>query len=60
MASVINRAAGTVQEKYNSIVERTPSVITQGPVNKLWRARILTNRAMSGLPKNGSLLPQVR
>lgn len=59
MASVINRAAGTVQEKYNSIVERTPSVITQGPVNKLWRARILTNRAMSGLPKNGSLLPNL-
>lgn len=59
MARAINRAAGNVQEKYNTIVERTPSILTQGPLNKAWRARILTNRAMSGLPKNGSLLPNL-
>ena len=59
MARVINRKAGNVHEKYNEAVSGASSIVTQGPVNKAWRARILTNRALSGLPKTGSLTPNL-
>lgn len=57
MATVINKAAGTIAEKYGSAVSKVTSRVTTGPLQKGWRARILTNRALSGLPKNGSLTP---
>lgn len=57
MATVINRAAGTIAEKYGQAVEKVSPHITTGPVQKTWRARILTNRVMSGLEKEGPLLP---
>lgn len=45
MARVLNKAAGKVVEKYNDLV-------LTGPLNKLWRARILLNRTISTLPKD--------
>lgn len=56
MATVINRAAGTIAEKYGTAVSNINTRITTGPVQKAWRARILTNRMMSGLEKE-SLFP---
>ena len=40
MARVLNKAAGKVVEKYNDLTRDTAGVLT-GPLNKLWRARIL-------------------
>lgn len=57
MATIINKFAGTILEKYGKSVNRVSSSTSTGPVQKAWRARILTNRAMSGLPKSGSLTP---
>ena len=51
MARVLNKAAGKVVEKYNDLTRDTAGVLT-GPLNKLWRARILLNRATSFLPKD--------
>lgn len=59
MARALNKKVGTVHEKYNNAVSNTNSMLTQGPINKGWRARILTNRLLSGLPKNGSLTPNL-
>lgn len=51
MARVLNKAAGKVVEKYNDLTRDTAGVLT-GPLNKLWRARILLNRTLSTLPKD--------
>lgn len=51
MARVLNKAAGKVVEKYNDLTRDTAGVLT-GPLNKLWRARILLNRVTSPLPKD--------
>lgn len=51
MARVLNKAAGKVVEKYNDLTRDTAGVLT-GPLNKLWRARILLNRTISTLPKD--------
>lgn len=51
MATIINKAAGTIAEKYRNTVAGISSRVTTGPVQKLWRARILTNRLVSGLEK---------
>lgn len=59
MARVINRKAGNIHEKYGEAVNSASSIVTTGPINKAWRARILTNRALSGLPKSGSLTPNL-
>lgn len=59
MARVINRKAGSILEKYESAVQGVDSQLTQGPVNKAWRARIITNRLLSGLPKEGSVTPNL-
>ena len=59
MATWINKAAGTIAEKYNTAVSGLPSQLTTGPVSKLWRARIITNRLVSGLPKAGSVTPNL-
>lgn len=59
MARVINRAAGSIAEKYGNAVNGISSVVTTGPVQKLWRARILTNRLASGLEKASPILPGV-
>lgn len=61
MARVLNKAAGKVVEKYNDLTRDTAGVLT-GPLNKLWRARILLNRTISTLPKDdaqrvNSILP---
>lgn len=50
MARILGQAAGKVIEKYNDLTRDTAGVLT-GPLNKLWRARILLNRATSTLPK---------
>ena len=44
MARILNQAAGKVVKKYNDLTQDTAGVLT-GPLNKLWRARILLNRA---------------
>lgn len=49
MARVLNKAAGKVVEKYD-LTRDTAGVLT-GPLNKLWRARILLNRTLSTLPR---------
>ena len=54
MARVLNKAAGKVVEKYNNLTRDTAGVLT-GPLNKLWRARILLNRNTSTLPKDDAL-----
>ena len=54
MARVLNKATGKVVEKYNDLTRDTSGVLT-GPLNKLWRARILLNRAISTLPKDDAL-----
>lgn len=47
MARVLNKAAGKVVD----LTRDTAGVLT-GPLNKLWRARILLNRTISTLPKD--------
>lgn len=54
MARILGQAAGKVVEKYNDLTRDTAGVLT-GPLNKLWRARILLNRATSTLPKDSAL-----
>ena len=54
MARVLNKATGKVVEKYNDLTRDTSGVLT-GPLNKLWRARILLNRAIPTLPKDDAL-----
>ena len=54
MARILGQAAGKVIEKYNDLTRDTAGVLT-GPLNKLWRARILLNRATSTLPKDSAL-----
>ena len=51
MARILNQAAGKIVKKYNDLTQDTAGVLT-GPLNKLWRARILLNRATSLLPKD--------
>lgn len=51
MARVLNKWAGEVVKKYNDLTRDSVGVLT-GPINKLWRARILINRATSTLPKD--------
>ena len=53
MARILGQAAGKVVEKYNDLTRDTAGVLT-GPLNKLWRARILLNRATSTLPKDSA------
>lgn len=63
MARVLNKAAGKVVEKYNDLtITRDTAGVLTGPLNKLWRARILLNRTLSTLPKDdaqrvNSILP---
>lgn len=58
MAKLLNKYvgefAGKAVSKYNDLTQDTMGVLT-GPLNKLWRARILLNRAISTLPKDTSL-----
>lgn len=51
MARILNQIAGGVVEKYNDLTRDSAGVLT-GPLNKLWRARIFLNRAISTLPKD--------
>lgn len=51
MARIIGKTLGKVTHKYEDLTRDTAGVLT-GPVNKLWRARLLLNRATSGLPKD--------
>lgn len=51
MASAIGTWVGTVTQKYNTKVSEASSRLTTGVINKGWRARIITNRLVSGLPK---------
>lgn len=51
MATIVNKVAGKINNSINKITS-TISPATQGPLNKLWRAKILINRAKSPLPKD--------
>lgn len=53
MANIISKVKGKVLSPYNRAVESLKDVPTS-EVNKLWRAKILINRATSGLPKDSS------
>ena len=53
MANWISKTKGKLFEPYNKITaEPTVSSILTSEANKLWRAKILLNRATSGLPKD--------
>lgn len=62
MAKLLNKYvgefAGKAVSKYNDLTQDTAGVLT-GPLNKLWRARILLNRATSTLPKDTALKGKV-
>ena len=53
MANWISKQKGKVLSGYNSLLDhKTINDVSTSEVNKLWRARILINRATSGLPKD--------
>ena len=54
MARILNQIAGGVVEKYNDLTRDSAGVLT-GPLNKLWRTKILLNRATSPMPKDNSI-----
>ena len=53
MARKLNKIAGKIFEKYNNLTLDSEGILT-GPLNKLWRARIHINRAISTLPRDNS------
>ncbi len=53
MANWISKQKGKVLSGYNQLLDhKTVNDVPTSEVNKLWRARILINRATSGLPKD--------
>lgn len=51
MARILNQVAGKIVKEYNNLTQDSEGVLT-GPLNKLWRARILLNRALSQYSKD--------
>lgn len=51
MANIIDKSVGKVLKKYNDLTLDSAGVLT-GPINKLWRARILLNRSTSPFQKD--------
>ena len=55
MANWISKQKGKVLSGYNSLLDhKTINDVPTSEVNKLWRARILINRATSVLPKDNT------
>lgn len=41
MARILGKLAGKVVKKYNNLTQDTAGVLT-GPINKLWRAKLIS------------------